>query len=143
MCSKTLWGRNLWAIFHIISFEYEIKDIIDSYLLKDFFDDVGENIPCPICKQHYLNKKEDFLKNETFESNEKLIEALIELHNQVNKDLGKYSKSFNEYYEYWQDYSSRKTLFYHLYQIDNCHEIDYEFKRQIYRIGKMIKKKSK
>jgi len=141
MCSKTHWGRNLWSIFHIVSFLYEIENTKDSQNVREIFYDAKYNIPCQICRKHYSKNIKNYFNDFCFQNNENLIETIIDLHSDVNDNLGKYNETFDYYYNYWKEHSSRKRLFYHLYQLEHCPGISYDFKKKIYNLALKIKKK--
>lgn len=86
--NQNVWGKCGWVLIHSISINYpnnpsnsEKKNIIE------FFTSLGKVLPCRYCRQHY---KEN-LKELPIQANSKLelVYWTIDLHNKVNKSLGK------------------------------------------------------
>jgi hypothetical protein len=86
-----IWGRHIWKSLHLISLGYpskpEIKDKKDYYA---FFMNVGNVLPCETCRNNYYKHlKELPLDDAVMSSKEALVKWVIDLHNIVNRDLGK------------------------------------------------------
>jgi len=72
--------------------EEEKKGVIN------FFESLQYMIPCPICKEHYKeNFKNSPLTDEIVEDKQKLIRWLFNMHNLINKQLGKSEISWREF----------------------------------------------
>lgn len=89
-----VWGRYLWFSIHYIAMDYPMKPSArDREYYKEFFENLWKVIPCFKCAQHYqqhlkefplVSEKADFLANR-----DTLFAWTVELHNIVNKELGK------------------------------------------------------
>jgi hypothetical protein len=86
--NQNVWGKCGWVLIHTIAINYpnnpsnsEKKNIID------FFTILGKVLPCRYCRQHYKKN----LKELPIRADSKLdlVYWTIDLHNRVNKSLGK------------------------------------------------------
>jgi len=91
------WGKHGWIFLHYVTFNYPINPTqqdIDNYY--DFFYSLKFVLPCDICKKHYSN---NLLKHNligALKSRNLLIRWLIDIHNEVNKELGKPILSYDK-----------------------------------------------
>ncbi len=86
-----IWGKNMWKSLHLVSLSYpskpEIKDKKDYYT---FFISVGNVLPCDTCRMNYKKHLEELpLDDVVLSSKEALVKWVIDMHNIVNRDLGK------------------------------------------------------
>lgn len=89
-----VWGRFLWYSIHFIALDYpENPTPQDRVKYKSFFENLGSVIPCYKCSVNYkrhieelplVSEAGDFLENKGT-----LFAWTVELHNIVNKELGK------------------------------------------------------
>lgn len=89
-----VWGRFLWYSIHFVALDYpENPSPQDRAKYKSFFENLGAVIPCYKCSVNYKRHLEelplvsdgaDFLENRG-----SLFAWTVELHNIVNKELGK------------------------------------------------------
>ena len=125
-----LWGKHFWATAHYITISYpnnpskEEKENV-----KKFFDLLTVLLPCENCRLHYINNlKITPLTDDILNSKYKLIEWLVNLHNEVNGRTGKkiisvkeainiYTKPYDNYYTDYFDnidyvnYTTFSTIF--------------------------------
>lgn len=98
-----IWGPHLWFFLHSITFNYPIKPTEEdkkNYL--NFFENLYKILPCDKCAKHYQqNIKEKPLTKEILNSRDKLIEWLIEFHNNVNKYAKKTILTKKEVIDYY------------------------------------------
>ena len=90
--NNKLWGPVYWRMFHYMTLSYPIKPKEENKnIVKNFFTEIVPNIlPCPICRNHYKeNLKLNPLNDDILELKLKLVIWLINMHNYVNKQLGK------------------------------------------------------
>ena len=85
------WGPHGWRFFHYVTLGYPInpsdKDI---KIYKKFFKSIGNILPCSICRDNYKDHIKKFpLTTNIMNDREKLIKWGINMHNLVNKELGK------------------------------------------------------
>ena len=88
------WGRSAWKFLHAASFAYpENPTRKQRESALQVFNNLGEILPCPICRGHY---KENIAINPPRVSCRKdLSEWLVELHNAVNRSRHKQEMKFN------------------------------------------------
>lgn len=103
---KTFWGPMIWGSMHsmAISFEKTQKGQppLTRYAFENFITSIAFLLPCPECRNHFIdNLKLNALTDSDFESNVALFKWTWQLHNTVNKMLGKKEISFADAYDYW------------------------------------------
>jgi len=95
-----IWGKYIWKMLHTYSYLYpenltnEMKEMTKKFIL-----DVQKILPCPICRNHFKSK----INSSGFKfinSKKDLIKWIWEVHNEVNKGLGKpnYTKEWSDRY---------------------------------------------
>ena len=92
---KATWGNGLWNFLHSSSYAAPTKRRSDS--LGSFFENLGSMIPCPDCQKHY----DDFYLTRGPPTNSNLSEWIVDLHNNVNKRIGKKTMTYKEARDYW------------------------------------------
>ncbi len=89
----SVWGPPLWHTLHTISFNYPVKPTSqdkENYL--QYFKSLGTVLPCRYCRENYKeNLKKNPLKKKVFKNRETLSRWVYDLHELVNKNLGKKS----------------------------------------------------
>ncbi len=99
-----IWGPIFWNTIHIITIAYPVNpDDATQQAAKNFFLSLQYLLPCPICKEHYKKHLEQYPPIVT--SQKEIINYAFELHNRVNKDLGKRQISFQEFMHHIQSLS--------------------------------------
>lgn len=96
--SPQVWGPIFWTTMHIVSMGYPEKPSQEEQqAAASFYNSLSIVIPCPICREHYSF----FLKKTPVEgatgSRATLIEWCFNLHNDVNKQLGKPALSWDDF----------------------------------------------
>lgn len=95
-----IWGPYLWFTLHTITLSYPDNP---SYEIKrqfnDFFVGLQNVIPCPKCREHYKNHILNYPISSALDSKQHLVTWLFNLHNIVNKSLGKKEIKFEEFQE--------------------------------------------
>ena len=86
-----IWGPSLWHSLHTMSFNYPVKPTNqqkNEYL--KFFKSLKDVLPCKYCRQNYTeNIKVIKLNKSTMKNRNTLSRWLYNLHNHINKQLGK------------------------------------------------------
>jgi FAD-linked sulfhydryl oxidase len=104
-----IWGTHAWLFLHTITLNYPDKPTkfdMDNY--KKFFENLGEVIPCEVCKAHY--KKNIKMNPIQLESKESLAKWLHHIHNLVNVKNHKPEYSYDQFIEKYSDlYSTNKN----------------------------------
>ena len=103
MNNNNIWGPPAWTFLHTVTFNYpENPTEDDKRNFYNFFMNLQYVLPCEKCKAHYKqNLKKYDLKN-NLGSRQELVEWLIDLHNDINKDNGKPVWSYSEVYNKYQ-----------------------------------------
>ena len=95
-----IWGPYFWFTLHTITLSYPDKPTYENKRqFNDFFMVLQHIIPCDKCKKHYRNHITNFPISTALDSKEHLVIWLFNLHNVVNKDLGKKEFLFSEFQE--------------------------------------------
>ena len=105
-----VWGPPLWHSLHIISFNYPVKPSKEQKEhYYNFFFNLKNIIPCKYCRDNYeKNLKIQPLNKTNLKNRENLSKWLYEIHELVNKDLGKKSNlSYEEVRERYEYFRSR------------------------------------
>jgi hypothetical protein len=87
----TIWGKYMWMSIHLIALGYpnnptqEVKNAYYSY-----FNELHKVIPCVACSNNYVRHIAEMpLTEQVLSSRNNLFDWTINLHNVVNKMLGK------------------------------------------------------
>lgn len=101
--NPTLWGPNLWKFMHYLTLSYpEQPTEYDVNKFKNFFMNIGEYLPCEKCRYNYKDHLQVLpLTENELSCRDNLILWLFNLHNIVNKHIGKKEftiKEFNDVY---------------------------------------------
>ena len=89
----SIWGPPLWHVLHTISFNYPVeptsKQQLDYY---KFYNNLKNILPCKYCRENLKkNLKKLPLTKAVFKNRESLSRWVFDLHEVVNKMLGKKS----------------------------------------------------
>ena len=86
----SVWGPFFWHTIHITAIGYP-KD--PSYAhkkaAKEFFESLGQLIPCSICREHYMTHLQKMPISPHLDRRDDLFRWTVNLHNEVNESLGK------------------------------------------------------
>ena len=104
------WGPKAWYFIHSIALGYSNNPTdIEKEKYKIFFENLGYVLPCQNCQEHYTK---NLIKEEldiALKNKKKLFKWTVDLHNKVNKMIGKRIYSYEEaleemYYSFNYDY---------------------------------------
>lgn len=107
------WGPAMWHSLHTISFNYPVNPTIkDKKYYKNFILNLQNVLPCKYCR---MNLKKNFkqlpLKDENMINRETFSKYIYDLHELVNKMLGKKSNlSYEDVRERYEHFRARCTL---------------------------------
>jgi hypothetical protein len=89
----SVWGPSLWHSLHTISFNYPVKPSKNEKKhYFDFFMSLKNVLPCGYCRKNYIkNIKTIPLNMNTMKNRNTLSKWLYDLHEEINKMLGKKS----------------------------------------------------
>lgn len=104
----TAWGLYGWGFIHNVALGYPKEQ---TYMIKEnyrqFFHLIGDVIPCKSCSTHYKKMIADYPPDLT--DRDALFKWTVDIHNNVNKRLGKSEISYNDAYNIWLK-NTNKTL---------------------------------
>jgi hypothetical protein len=109
----SVWGPSMWHYLHIISFNYPnnpTKFLKQKY--KQFLLNLQYTLPCKYCRINLKNNFKKFpLKDEIFENRDKFSRYIYNLHELINKMLGKKSNlSYCDVRDRYEQFRSRCVL---------------------------------
>lgn len=85
------WGNSLWIYIHTICL---LTDTKDPHEIKDCLRSISDVIPCLACRYTYKEMCKDL---DTLDcSGNNLFWWSVDIHNRVNKNIGKKEFSYNE-----------------------------------------------
>jgi hypothetical protein len=122
--SPEVWGPFFWHTIHIVALGYpKNPTYTDKKCAKNFSESLAYLIPCAICREHYkehlgTNPITTFLDSRT-----DLIKWTIEVHNSVNKKLGKAEWTLPEVLAYYEKLGSRNRS--PVWTKEDMNEVDY------------------
>lgn len=86
----SVWGPFFWHTMHISALGYPQKPSYgQKKAAKEFFEALVFLIPCPICREHYSQFLQQTPIAPSLDRREDLFKWTVDLHNSVNKQLGK------------------------------------------------------
>ena len=107
----TVWGPKLWFVIHTMALNYPDNPTYDDKRnYETFFNSLKFVIPCDKCRVHYTERinKNPIINH--LENSDSLFRYTIELHNDVNKSLGKRTYIYDEVIEiYKKHYNQTET----------------------------------
>lgn len=93
----TVWGPKLWFFIHTLALNYpERPTFQDIKTYETFFDNLKYIIPCEKCRLHYTQRLNDNPVTKYLTDTNTLFIYTIDLHNEVNKSLGKKIYTYEE-----------------------------------------------
>lgn len=86
----TTWGPFFWHTMHITALGYPKEpSYAEKKAAKEFYESLTHLIPCPICRIHYADHLKEMPITPSLDTKEDLFRWTVNIHNAVNKDLGK------------------------------------------------------
>lgn len=121
----SVWGPFFWHTIHIVALGYpKNPTYTDKKSAKEFFESLAFLIPCAICRQHY---SEHLVKNPItpyLDSRKDLLKWTVDIHNQVNKMLGKPEWLETDIISYYERLGQRDRS--PVWTKDDMKEVDYK-----------------
>ena len=109
----SVWGPSMWHYLHVISFNYPINpNKLQKNKYKQFLLNLQYTLPCKYCRINLKNNFKKFpLKNEIFENRDKFSRYIYNLHELINKMLGKKSNlSYCDIRDRYEQFRSRCVI---------------------------------
>jgi hypothetical protein len=86
----SVWGPFFWMTIHIIALGYSADPTYtEKRAAKEFFEGLSHLLPCPTCREHYKQHIRSSPITPYLDRRQDLFKWTIDLHNAVNKSLGK------------------------------------------------------
>lgn len=86
----TVWGPFFWLTIHIVALGYSSNpSYTEKRSAKQFFESLGNLIPCPVCREHYKQHITQMPITPHLDKKEALFKWTVDLHNAVNVSQGK------------------------------------------------------
>ena len=109
----TVWGPHLWFVMHTMSFNYPKEPTPnDKQNYYNFFYNLTTILPCNDCRKHFI----DFFKQNPIQNylinRDKLIEWVMNAHNNVNKMNNKPQWTLDQVLKHYQPIFLKSTPFY-------------------------------
>lgn len=126
----SVWGPSMWHFLHTMSFNYPVKPTQQQkHQYRDFIFSLQHILPCKYCRMNLKNNLKQLpLTMEKMKSRETFSRYVYDLHEHINKMLGKKSGlKYCDVRERYEHFRSRCTL-------------DIEMKQK--EIEKMMKKEA-
>lgn len=102
--NPAFWGPHAWIFLHSITMNYPKNPTEkDKQIYFDFFNQLKDILPCQKCAHHYGEHIKKHPINTALESRDSMIRWLIQIHNEVNEDLGKPQLSYEEVIQEYQN----------------------------------------
>lgn len=81
-----IWGPSTWIFLHSMSFSYPEKPTKkEKKNYKNFLTSLQYVLPCSLCREHYAEYIKKHSLDEALESQKKMINYFIKLHNHINQ----------------------------------------------------------
>ena len=106
-----IWGKHMWYTVHFIALAYpEQPTSEDKRHYQIFFENLHTVIPCYKCSVNYVKHLNELpLDSTALKSNKGLFEWTVDLHNVVNRNLGKQVWSYEKARSYYTDFSQNNS----------------------------------
>jgi hypothetical protein len=86
----TVWGPIFWHTIHIVALGYpQNPSYGQKKAAKEFYESLAFLIPCPVCREHYQKHLQKLPLGPHLDRRDDLFKWTVEVHNEVNKILGK------------------------------------------------------
>ena len=95
--NPTIWGPHGWKFMHYVSLGYpENPTQNDKHSYKNFYYSLQDVLPCEKCKYNYLTNITENPIDSHLDTKDSLVKWVIDIHNTVNKELGKKELTYEE-----------------------------------------------
>lgn len=106
-----IWGPGLWIFLHTLTLGYpDNPSLEDKKRMMDFINMLGFVLPCEKCQLHFQEHLSKHPIQPALESREKIIKWLNDIHNEVNKSLGKKEYTLTEMMDTFENIYKKDSL---------------------------------
>lgn len=102
----TIWGLKMWTMIHLICLQ--APETIDTNVRNafyTFFTMMPYVLPCDKCREHWLEHVREQPLEQMLDTREQLFRWSVNMHNLVNKSLGKPEISYDSALKHWTSIS--------------------------------------
>jgi len=86
----SVWGPIFWHTIHLVAISYPADpSYAHKRAAKEFYESFAHLIPCPKCREHYQTHLQKIPLSPHLDRRADLFRWTVNLHNEVNKNLGK------------------------------------------------------
>jgi len=105
----TVWGPLFWHTIHITALGYSNEPTYSQKrAAKEFFEALAHLIPCPLCRSHYETHLQKYPISPHLDKRIDLFRWTVNLHNEVNKSLGKPTQTEMEVIYFYKRIGARE-----------------------------------
>jgi len=120
----SVWGPFFWHTIHIVALGYpKNPTYTDKKCAKEFYESLAFLLPCSICREHYKGYLQEKPIATFLDSRTDLIKWTIQIHNKVNKMLGKPEWTLEEVLSYYEKVGARNRS--PVWTKEDMKEVDY------------------
>lgn len=120
----SVWGPFFWHTMHIVALGYSKNPTYtDKKCAKEFYESLAFLLPCSICREHYKEYLQEKPISTFLDSRTDLIKWTIQIHNKVNKMLGKPEWTLEEVLSYYEKVGARNRS--PVWTKEDMKEVDY------------------
>ena len=120
----SVWGPFFWHTIHIVALGYSKNPTYtDKKCAKEFYEALAFLLPCSVCREHYKEYVQEKPISTFLDSRTDLIKWTIQIHNKVNKMLGKPEWTLEEVLSYYEKVGARNRS--PVWTKEDMKEVDY------------------
>ena len=120
----SVWGPFFWHTIHIVALGYpKNPTYTDKKCAKEFYEALAFLLPCSVCREHYKEYVQEKPISTFLDSRTDLIKWTIQIHNKVNKMLGKPEWTLEEVLSYYEKVGARNRS--PVWTKEDMKEVDY------------------
>lgn len=100
----------MWAMIHLICLHAPEKidsNVRNTYYM--FFSMMPYVLPCDKCREHWIEHVRSFPIDQALDTREDLFKWSVNMHNIVNKSLGKQEVPYKKALEHWTDVAAGRA----------------------------------
>jgi hypothetical protein len=120
----TVWGPFFWHTIHIVALGYpKNPTYTDKKCAKEFYESLTFLLPCAVCREHYKGHLSKNPLTPFLDTRKDLLKWTIDIHNAVNKMLGKPEWTEDEVITYYEKLGRRNRS--PIWTKEDMNEVDY------------------